>query len=226
MTDSEALQQMLTAFDITLPAGWQDNPADTGRAVMDFLQHNGFPGTATHSQQVATEAARLAIMFDVDADAARVAGWLHDVSAVFPAAQRARVAEQLDVAVLPAERAFPMIVHQKLSVVLARDLFGIRRDAILSAIGCHTTLKASASALDTVVFVADKIAWDQAGEPPYLADIMAALDESIYHAALVYLDDLWRRRAELRLWHPDAAAARDDLRRQLRLSDTGDDGLL
>jgi len=100
-----------------------------------------------------------------------------------------------------------MILHQKLSAVMAREIFGIGDAAVLSAIGCHTTLKASASTLDKVVFVADKIAWDQPGKPPYLDGILGALDQSLHQAALRYLDYLWQRRQTLPAVHPWFVAA-------------------
>ncbi len=82
---------------------------------------------------------------------------------------------------------------------------------MLSAIECHTTLKGNPSELDKIVFVADKIAWDQSGTPPYLDDLLAALDRSLDQAALVYLDFLWDQREQLRVVHPWMVAARAHL---------------
>jgi HD superfamily phosphohydrolase YqeK len=65
--------------------------------------------------------------------------------------------------------------------------------------------------LDTVVFVADKIAWDGVGDPPYLADLLAALDRSLPHAALCYLEYLWARRTTIPVVHPWFAAALQQL---------------
>jgi HD superfamily phosphohydrolase YqeK len=65
--------------------------------------------------------------------------------------------------------------------------------------------------LDKVVFVADKIAWDQPGEPPYLAEILAAVERSLDAAAFCYLDYLYQRRATLRVAHPWMLAAREEL---------------
>ena len=104
-----------------------------------------------------------------------------------------------------------MIIHQKLSVVLAHDIFGVTAPDTLSAIGCHTTLKANASLLDKVVFIADKIAWDQSGEPPYWVELQLALDHSLNHAAFCYLDYLWQRRVTLRVVHPWLVAAHQEL---------------
>ena len=95
-----------------------------------------------------------------------------------------------------------MIVHQKLSVEIAREIFGVADEKVLSAVGCHTTLKAKASILDKVVFVADKIAWDQEGKPPYLDPMLAALETSLDAGALAYLSYLWEQRDQLKVVHP------------------------
>ena len=59
-----------------------------------------------------------------------------------------------------------------------------------------------------IVFVADKVAWDQSGTPPYLNELVHALDKSLDAAALSYVDYLWRRRGELRVIHPWLVDAR------------------
>jgi predicted HD superfamily hydrolase involved in NAD metabolism len=121
---------------------------------------------------------------------AEQAGLLHDISAVIPNSVRLETAQCWGLAVLPEETACPMLLHQGLSAVMARILFGIDDPKVLSAIGCHTTLQAGASRLDKIVFVADKLAWDQAGLPPYLAGLQAALEHSLDEAALFYLEYL------------------------------------
>ena len=195
---------------VHLVAKWRPSGL-LAKDVRGLLTLHGKPHTADHSAAVASEAERLARRFGANVSAAVDAAWLHDVSAVFPSNQRAQAADALGIEVLPEERAFPTIVHQKLSVVLARELFGVTNDAVLSAVGCHTTLKAGATALDQVVFLADKIAWDQPGTPPYLADLLAALEDSLSAAALVYLNHLWEQRHALRVLHPWVSAARDEL---------------
>lgn len=132
---------------------------------------------------------------------------MHDISAIFPNQLRVEIARAADIEVLPEEEAFPMIIHQKLSLVMARDLFLITDPHVLSAIGCHTTLKAGASPLDLVLFVADKIEWDQVGKPPYYEELVAALDLSLESAAFVYLSYMWERREQLRVVHPWLAEA-------------------
>ncbi len=189
--------------------------APTGDLAVDaarLLTARGRADTAEHCRRVAAEARRLARRWGVDEARAEVAGWLHDVSAVVPGAERLPVAEALGLGVLAEERAAPVLVHQKLSAVIAREGFGITDEGVLIAIGCHTTLKGGSSPLDQVVFVADKLAWDQPGEPPYLAEMSAAVERSLAEAAFCYLDYLWRRRAELPAFHPWALAAYQELR--------------
>ena len=189
-----------------LSRGWEASgfvPSDAVR----FLALHEQTVTARHCARVATQAGDLAERFGVARKDAETAGWLHDISAVIPNAQRLQAALENGLEVLPEERVFPMILHQKLSAFIARELFGVSDAAVLNAIGCHTTLKQDASPLDKVVFVADKIAWDQPGAPPYLGDLEAALETSLDAAARVYLEFLWRQRGRLPVLHPWVADA-------------------
>ena len=175
---------------------------DTRTDVVAVFRQHGFEHTIGHSARVSAEARRLALLYRVDAGGAEIAGWLHDISAVIPNTTRIGLARQLGIDVLPEEERLPMIVHQKLSAVIASDVFGITDAGVLSAIGCHTTLKANASVLDKVVFVADKIKWDQAGDPPYLDTMTSALEHGIDHAVWCYLQYLWDMRERLPVAHP------------------------
>ena len=184
------------------------NLAEDVSRFFDRFEHQH---TAKHCAAVALKAKELAESLASDPAKAEQAGYLHDISAVIPNEKRVEFALRQKIEVLVAERKCPMILHQKLSVVIARDLFGIADREILSAIGCHTTLKSKATLLDKVVFLADKIAWDQAGQPPYLSKVIEALDESIDAAVLEYLNYLWARRAQLQVVHPWFIAAHEEL---------------
>jgi predicted HD superfamily hydrolase involved in NAD metabolism len=185
----------------------------TAQDVFRFLGLFGYQKTAQHCAAVASKAKELAQKFDSDPSKAELAGYLHDISAVIPNDKRVAFARQQMVDVLNEEMQCPMILHQKLSVVIARDQFGVQDAEILSAIGCHTTLKAQATRLDKVVFLADKIAWDQAGKPPYLHEVTKAMEESLDAATLAYLNYLWARRDQIPLIHPWFVEARDKLLR-------------
>jgi predicted HD superfamily hydrolase involved in NAD metabolism len=182
-----------------------------GEDVRRFLISLGHPKTASHCAAVAARAKELAARFSADPAKAEQAGYLHDISAVIPDEKRIEFARSRRVEVLAEEALCPMILHQKLSAVLAREMFGVTDAAILGAVECHTTLKAGAALLDKVVFLADKIAWDQAGDPPYLDKVARGLGVSLDLAVLEYLNYLWERRSELKVIHPWFVAARDGL---------------
>jgi len=174
--------------------------AFTGHLPADlslFLRHHSLPKTLAHSLRVGQMAYGLALRFAVDPHLARLAGWLHDCSAVIPTPMRLQAALSWGIEVLPEEAAFPLILHQKLSVVIAAEVFGINHPSILSAVGCHTTLKAGASPLDKIVFIADKLAWDQPGDPSYQAAVQNGLSRSLDASVLAYINILIENRPTL-----------------------------
>jgi len=175
--------------------------SDLHESVTAFLIHHDCPNAARHCADVGAIAGGLAPRFDVDGTAAQQAGWLHDVSAVFPKGNRLAVARALDIDILPEEETVPMLLHQKLSVVIAREIFKVADERILSAVGCHTTLKPDPSPLDLVLFVADKLGWDQRGDPPYKHTLESALEISLEEAAWAYQDYLWHS-GKMKIPHP------------------------
>ncbi|GIP02630.1 haloacid dehalogenase [Paenibacillus lautus] len=170
--------------------------------IYNFLVNNGCPKTAEHCVRVGKEARKIAERFNANADSAEIAGYFHDISAVYSNDVRIQVSYDLGIEVLSEEEAFPMIIHQKISKEMARDIFNIMDQEILDAVGCHTTLKKNSTILDKVLFVADKIEWDQIGEPPYFFQITQKLDHSLNDAAFEYIDFLWKQRDNLRVIHP------------------------
>jgi len=164
------------------------------QAVQRFLTYHACPGTLTHCGAVAAEARRLAARYSADEERAEQAGWLHDVSAVVPGGDRLALARALPLEVLPEETALPMLLHQKLSGVLAQEFFGMQDSGVLSAIICHTTLKPDASLLDKVGFLADKIAWDGQGRPSYWDAVFSGLETCLDAGVCAYFAYLWQKR--------------------------------
>ncbi len=195
--------------------GFFSCPPLSGRLVDDvsaFLGLHGCPGTLDHSLRVSVEAERLVQRFGVDAEAAASAGLLHDVSAVIPTQLRLQAAIDLEIDVLEEERACPMILHQKLSRMMAERIFNVNDLLILDAIGCNTTLRSCASQLDRILFLADKLEWDKPGEHPLKVQLLAALNISLDASTWVYLDFLWQQRDSLPTVHPWLAAAWNEAR--------------
>ena len=112
---------------------------------------------------------------------------------------------------MEAERKFPMIIHQKLSRVIAKEIFKVEDEEILNAICCHTTLRKHATKMDLVLFVADKIEWDQKGTPPYLIEIKKDW-KNLWKSTFVYISYLWERKDTLKVIHPWLEEAYWDLK--------------
>ena len=138
--------------------------------------------------------------FHVDSQKAQTAALLHDVSAIYPVEDRISVAQDMNISLYQEELKFPLIIHQRISAVMAKSIFNINDDEICSAIGCHTTLKRNYSKLDILLFVADKISWDQSGEPPYLNDLIKNLNISLEQAAYFYINYLLNH--DIKAVHP------------------------
>lgn len=60
--------------------------------------------------------------------------------------------------------------------------------------------KKNYSELDLVVFVADKIKWDQKGVPPYLNGLLKEVDESLEKAAYYYIEYILNN--DIKVVHP------------------------
>ncbi|MGE6616451.1 bis(5'-nucleosyl)-tetraphosphatase (symmetrical) YqeK [Bacillus mycoides] len=170
--------------------------------IKDFLLKYNKEFTYKHSIRVANEARKIAKIFYEDEEKAAIAGCLHDISAIFPNEERIAVAEEFGIEILQEEREFPMIIHQKLSRVIAKEVFKVEDKEVLNAICCHTTLHKYATKMDLVLFIADKLEWDQIGTPPYLINVKKALGNSLEHAAFVYISYLWERKDTLKVIHP------------------------
>lgn len=181
--------------------------------VVTILEAYNYHKIARHVGQVAAEISRLAAIFAAPPDLA-LAGWLHDVSAIIPNGARVALCHHFGLEVLSEEQQVPMLLHQKLSAVMAEQVWGITDEAILSAITCHTTLKRHASQADKIVFLADKIRWDQGGTPPYLDGLLAALEESLNTAVSFFLQTMWQRKESFKVVHPYFIEAYEDVMRE------------
>lgn len=167
---------------------------------------------AEHTKAVAEECRIIAERFGIYTELAEVAGLLHDISAVFPFDERLYIANNLGLEIFNEEKEFPLILHQKISAVMAQDIWNINNEQVLSSIGCHTTLKRNYSELDLVLFIADKIKWDQKGIPPYIEQVEKGLNISLEHAAYAYINYLMNNKANLKVIHPWLIEAYEDLK--------------
>ncbi|HHZ9325676.1 TPA: bis(5'-nucleosyl)-tetraphosphatase (symmetrical) YqeK [Enterococcus faecalis] len=168
--------------------------------IKQYLVSKNCEKTYYHCMEVGEYAYQLGEKYLTSPEKVSIAGYLHDISAVYPNNQRISVAQKYGIELNEAEMAFPMIIHQKISKSIAKMDFVIEDNEILSAIECHTTLKKNYSDIDLVLFVADKIKWDQEGKPPYLDGLLQALNCSLENAAYFYIDYILKH--DIKVVHP------------------------
>jgi len=170
---------------------------------------------ANHSLKVAGKAKLLAKQFGVDENLGEIAGLLHDISGIYPNEEKLELCKKLNIEILLEEEKFPMILHQKISRVMAMEIFNISNKEILEAINCHTTLRSNASQLDMVLFIADKIEWDQKGVPPYIDEVEKSLNTSLKLSAFKFIKYQMDNKENLKVMHPWLLGAYLDLEKQL-----------
>lgn len=182
--------------------------------VKEFLFCNDKKKTFQHVSQVAEVCGNLAERFGLDRKKCVVGALLHDVSAVIAPEDMMGYALAQNFALCEAERRYPFLLHQRISAIVAKDLFGIDDREVLSAIGCHTTLKAKAMEYDMVLFVADKIAWDQEGIPPFYNEVNYGLTVSLERACYEYMKYM-NDNGKILCPHTDWNLAYDYLRKRI-----------
>lgn len=185
---------------------------DLTQDIQTFFTLHQDSETLQHTLKVAAEARHVAGLYGVDPVGAEQAGLLHDISNVIPIKNMLEVARELSIDILKDELKYDRILHQKLSKSMAQTIFKVEDEEVLSAIECHTTLKAKSTLLDKVLFISDKISWELPGEHHYLLEIR----DRIYHqklneGVLLYLDSIWKQRSKLKLVHPWLIEAREEL---------------
>ena len=176
---------MLAAFPyITIPALTSDIKAD----VENLLTANNKAKTFNHVKAVAEMNIKIAEQYALDRKICELCGYLHDISAVVAPGDMLVYATEKGWHLDEAETKHPLLLHQRVSKLIAEQDFGITDERILSAIECHTTLKTNPSACDMALFVADKLAWDGEGEAPFYSVVNDALNQSLEAASLTYMD--------------------------------------
>ncbi|MCL2056236.1 MAG: HD domain-containing protein [Oscillospiraceae bacterium] len=169
---------------ITIPNFTGDIQSD----AKALLLANNKPKTARHITAVAKMNKTIAIQYGLDAAICEISGYLHDISAVITAGDMLSYAIRNSWYIDEAEKKYPFLLHQRISKIIAEQDFGITDKLILSAVNCHSTLQADPSPYDMALFVADKLAWDQDGLPPFYSLVREGLDQSLKAASLAYME--------------------------------------
>lgn len=108
-----------------------------------------------HTLNVRKMAVKLAKRHDVDEDRAALAALLHDAAKeISKDEMRAIMKAHPEYAEGGEERPAP-VWHGICAAILARTEWGVKDEAVLSAIACHTAGKPGMSKLDKILYLAD-----------------------------------------------------------------------
>ena len=170
--------------------------------------------TWKHVREVAETAAEIARRYGLNIEKIRTAALLHDVSAILSPQEMFDLAVTRKMPLDPSEEKYHFLLHQRISRILAEEQLGIRDPEILDAVECHTTLKKSAGSYDKVLFIADKISWDQEGVPPHYETLQTLVRESLDKACFFYISDQFEN-GRLLMPHKWTIEAYDDLKSRI-----------
>lgn len=151
-----------------------------------YLNH-GKQKTYKHVVDVMHLALKIAKKYDLDENKCILASLLHDISAIMSPDDMYLLAKKRHMEIDEAEEKYHFLLHQRISKIIAREIFFVEDKDILSAIECHTTLKKDANDYDKVVFLADKLAWDQEGTPPYYDELSKAIEVSLDNGCYCFI---------------------------------------
>jgi predicted HD superfamily hydrolase involved in NAD metabolism len=169
-------------------------------------------GLRRHVERAAGEAERLAALHGVDAAKVRTAVLGHDLVRALPPHELLSLVEKIGLEPNDAERATPVLLHGPVAARLLAERFGVDDAEVLAAVRHHTTGRAGMSAVERVVFLADKTEPDELAYYPEWREVHELAQRDL-DAAMLKALDLYLQRAGREGWtlHPDVTAARDDL---------------
>jgi predicted HD superfamily hydrolase involved in NAD metabolism len=182
---------------------------DIQNDILGFMSLKGNEDLVEHITKVADAAKNIAWRYEVCEEKAFTAGLLHDIGRLIPSKLSVDICDAYGIQVFDEEKLHPSILHGKLSKIIANNVFNVDAD-ICNAIECHSTLRANASKLDLVLFIADKISWDRAHNWEFIDGMMEGLNISLECSAIKFINYLRNGHAEV--MHPWALEAYDYLK--------------
>ena len=110
-----------------------------------------------HSIGVADTAVKLAKRFDVDQNAAYIAGLLHDCAREFENDRLPLEAIKRKIPINEVELDAPLLLHAPIGAKMAREIYGVENSEILQAIERHTVADKNMTPLDMIIWFSDMI---------------------------------------------------------------------
>lgn len=151
----------------------------------------------------------LAIRFGENAESAKLAAILHDITKHLSKEEQLNLCEKYGIIPCTVEKEEPRMLHGKTAAVIARNEYGVS-DEIYDAIACHTTGKANMTLLDKILYLADYIEetrdFDGVDKARELAEV--DIDCALLYCYKETITDLITREKRI---HSDTVAAYNDL---------------
>jgi predicted HD superfamily hydrolase involved in NAD metabolism len=129
--------------------------------VRAAVQQHLSPRSASSRAVRAVRSQCAALRFDVDPDAAELAGLLHDWSRDDSFEDLLSFADRTGLAVFPEEREHPYLLHARVAADQLRQEFPDLTLPVLSAVAAHTVGAVPMTPLDEIVYIADAIEPDR-----------------------------------------------------------------
>jgi len=174
-------------MNITNYAKDYNNTLSVIENCIQLLKQTNNEKTLEHITKVSKTGVEIANNYGLNSEKIELACYLHDISAIIPKDDYIEICGTYGIEVLEVERKLPMLLHQKVSRLIAEKIFNITDNEILSSIESHTTLRDKPSDVDMVVFIADKLSWDQDGTPPFFDCVSEAIKISLEKSCLNYI---------------------------------------
>jgi len=177
------------------------NSCDLSKQVKAYFSHYNKQETYIHTLEVIEELKKIRKLYDFDYDKAYKACLLHDIGRVVEKEDLVQVCKDNQHVFLAGEKQVPNILHQIASRIIAERVFHISDPEILSAIECHTTLKANPSLIEEVVFLSDKLSWKEKEHQEQINSLRSKLQISMNDSIGHYLENMHNRRHEMKCYH-------------------------
>ena len=126
------------------------------KEILEWLNANLNEERYHHSLGTADTAKELAIRFGLDSEKAYLAGLLHDAAKCFSKEKTDEIIDNC-LNIEDIERENRKVLHAPVSAYVAKEIFGITDQEILSAIRWHTIGKTGMTTFEKIIFLADKI---------------------------------------------------------------------
>lgn len=114
-------------------------------------------GRFKHSLSVRDTAVKLAKMYSVNVDKARIAGLVHDCAKNMSDEEILALVKKKSIVIDEISLKAPQLLHGVAGAFVAETVFGVHDTEILDAISYHTTGRKNMTLLDKIIYIADYV---------------------------------------------------------------------